>query len=143
MTKRIKVLLTVRPVWLLVAAATLAFAVGIFIPTSPTFRGPLFSIENTILIAATVVLGALIAQLYVDRGQMLTRIGKLEDDLRTVRSDNDESRADLTDAASFINRVGLWISKGCKGPVPQPSERLAKHVDTELWAEEVPVGGTD
>lgn len=136
MSNKIKVILAVRPLWLLVGAVAVAFAAGIIMPMAPGVRGPLVDINDGILIAILVSLGGFVAQLYL-------RMGKLETDLRSFREDNDGLRADLTDAASFINRVGLWVAKGSKGPIPQPSERLSKHVDAELWAEEpVAIGGT-
>lgn len=148
MPKRLKVLLTVRPAWLLVVAVAIAFAGGLLIPTAPTVRGPLLSVENSVLIAALVGLGVLVGNLYMQRGQDLARIGKLEDDLKAAQKDlhsfrdeNSTLRDALNAAASFINRVGLRLMSG-RGPWPQPPEQIASHIDAELW-DDIPAGGTD
>ena len=145
---KFKVIVQGRPVWLLIAAVLAALLVGLLIPTSPTFRGPLVSVENSVLIAALVGLGVLVGNLYMQRGQDLARIGKLEDDLKSAQKDlhsfrdeNSTLRDTLNAAASFINRVGLRLMQG-RGPWPQPPEQIASHIDAELW-DDIPAGGTD
>jgi len=154
----IKLILKTRPIWLMVAAVVVALIIGLIVPTGPTFRGPIVDVNDgtmlTIFGISVTAFGLVLAQMYVDRGQMLTRIGKLEDDLQELRSVIDTERgekrdalADLSAAASFINRIGLawrqWIVTGViPKELPQPPEQLTKHgVDVELW--DAPVGGTD
>ena len=136
MSKKLKVLLTVRPVWLLLVAACVAFLIGVVTPVSAPVRGPLVDINDTILIAVLVTLGGFVAQLYL-------RMGKLEADLEKFRDDNNDLRSDLSAAASFINRIGWWVAKGCKGPMPRPAKRLDEHIDAGLWSDDAAVGGTD
>lgn len=146
MTK-IKLILKARPLWILVLVATLSVIVGLLIPTAPGVRGPLFTVENAILGIVIVALGGFIANLYLDRSQLYTRLGKLEDDVRTLREANEQQRGDLTAAASFINRLGLairkWIDSGMPPrDLPKPPDQLLKHgVDDELWSDAI--GGTD
>ena len=148
MAKKLKVLLTVRPLWLLMAAAVVAFIVGMLTPVTAPFRGPIVDINDTILIAVLIALGAFVAQLYVDRGQMMARIGKLETDLQGFRDENTNLRDDLAAAASFINRIGWWVTQGMPPTKrPRPPQQLAEHIDAELWASGEAigdaVGGTD
>ncbi len=146
MTK-IKVILQGRPVWVLFLVAAAFLVAGLLIPTAPGFRGPLFTVENAILGAVILALGGFIANLYADRGQLYSRLGKLEADLEDLRQKNESQRGDLTAAASFINRLGLWLRKQIvdgllPSDLPQPPEQLLKHgVDDELWSDAV--GGTD
>ena len=148
MTQRIKVLLAVRPVWLLALVIIVAFVAGILTPVTANFRGPIVDINDAILIAVLIALGAFVAQLYVDRGQLYARIGKLEADLKGFRDENSSLRDDLAAAASFINRIGWWVTQGMPpSKRPRPPQQLAEHIDAELWAsgEAVgdAVGGTD
>lgn len=146
MTK-IKVILQGRPPWVLFLVAAVFLVAGLLIPTTPGFRGPLFTVENAILGAVILALGGFIANLYADRGQLYSRLGKLETDIEDLRRQNETQRGDLTAAASFINRLGLWLRKQIvdgilPADLPQPPEQLLKHgVDDELWSDAV--GGTD
>lgn len=146
MTK-IKIILQGRPLWVLFLVAAVALVAGLLIPTAPGVRGPLFTVENAILGAVILALGGFIANLYADRGQLYGRLGKLEADLEDLRKQNESQRGDLTAAASFINRLGLWLRKQIidgllPSDLPQPPEQLLKHgVDDELWSDAV--GGTD
>lgn len=54
------------------------------------------------------------------------RVSKLEDEKQTLNTK-------LSLAASFINRIGLWIRNGNQGPVPQPPLQISEHLDVELW----------
>lgn len=142
---KLKLILHGRPLWVLFVVAALALAVGLLIPTTPGFRGPLFTVENAILGAVILALGGFIANLYADRGQLYTRLGKLEADLEKLREQNETQRGDLIAAASFINHLGLWLRKQIMDGIlpadlPQPPEQLLPHgVDGELYA----IGGTD
>ena len=140
---KLKLTLQGRPLWLLFVVAAAALVAGLLIPTTPGFRGPLFTIENDLLGAVILALGGFIANLYADRGQLYSRLGKLETDLEKLRERNEAQRGDLAAATTFINRVGLWLAGGMKGPLPQPPEQLLKHgVDDELW-DDPALGGTD
>ena len=133
----LKVLMKVRPIWVLLAMVTGAFIIGLFIPTTAQFRGPLVDINDTILVAVLVALGGFVAQLYL-------RLGKLENDLSAFRAKNEDLHNDLAAAASFINRVGLWVTAGMPpAKRPRPPKQLAEHIDAELWADDPAVGGTD
>lgn len=135
-TKRLKVILSGRPLWMLTAIGA-AFVGGILTPVSVPIRGPLVDINDTILIAILVALGGFVAQLYL-------RMGKLESDLAKFREENDGLRADLTAAVSFIDRLGLWIAAGMPPTkMPRPAKRLEDHIDAELWVDDPAVGGTD
>lgn len=149
---KLKLILTVRPIWLLLVVAALALIIGLLIPVTPDFRGPIVDINDTIMIAILVALGGFIANLYLQRGQDLARIGKLEDNLKAAQQDfqasrdqNDTLRSDLAAAASFINRVGYWITQGMPASKrPRPPKQLDEHgVDMDPWDDEMPIGGTD
>lgn len=145
---KLKLILQTRPAWLFWAGVTIALVVGLLTPTAPGFRGPLLTVENTILGVVIVALGTIVANLW-------QRIGKLEDavrtaqadlrtaqaDLQTFREENSTLRDTLAAAASFINRVGLRLISG-RGPWPQPPAQIAGHIDAELW-DDLPLGGTD
>lgn len=143
---KLKLILQGRPLWVLLVVGAAMLIVGLLIPTTPGFRGPLFTVENAILGAVILALGGFIANLYADRGQLYSRLGKLETDIEDLRRQNETQRGDLTAAASFINRLGLWLRKQIvdgilPADLPQPPEQLLKHgVDDELWDA---VGGTD
>jgi len=144
MADKIKLLLTVRPIWLLGVVILVAFAGGILTPVAAPVRGPIVDINDTILIAVLIALGAFVAQLYVDRGQMMSRIGKLESDLQGFRDENTNLRDDLAAAASFINRIGWWVTQGMPpNKRPRPPQQLAEHIDAELWMNDEAIGGTD
>ena len=96
---------------------------------------PLVDINDGILIAILVALGGFLAQLYL-------RLGKLEDRIGTLETAKSEALDKLAAAASFINRVGFWVARGCVGPMPQPPEQIRAHIDAELWESDAP-GGTD
>lgn len=102
--------------------------IGLLIPLPEGVRGPLVTIDNTILIAVLVALGGFVAQLY-------TRMNKLEADVNRFRDENDGLRADLTAATSFIDRLGIWLLAGSPpDKTPKPAERLREHIDAELWS---------
>lgn len=148
MTK-IKLILKTRPLWILLVVGVFCLIAGLLIPTAPGFRGPLFTVENVILGVVIAALGVFIANLYADRNQLYQRLGKLEDDVRTLRDANESQRGDLTAAASFINRIGLfarqWLTDGVPpARWPQPPKQLLEHgVDGELWDMDDAPGGTD
>lgn len=136
-----KVILAARPVWVLVLVAVVMAAVfwtiGLMTPTTPGFRGPLVDINDGIMIAILVALGGFVLNLY-------NRIGKLETDLQTFRSENDTLRTDLRAATTFIDRVGLWMVAGMPASKrPRQPKQLAEYIDPELWGEDIAVGGTD
>ena len=83
-----------------------ALIVGLLIPTTPGFRGRC-SPWRTRSSAGDPRPGGFIANLYADRGQLYSRLGKLETDIEDLRRQNETQRGDLTAAASFINRLGL------------------------------------
>ncbi len=138
MTK-IKLILTARPLWVLpvlvIVALIAGIAAGVQIPLPPNIRGPLVDINDGILIAFIVALGGILAQLY-------SRVGKLEERIGAVEAAKDEALDKLTAAASFINRIGLWLAKDQRGEMPQPPEQILPHLDAELWPQDA-VGGTD
>ena len=113
-----------------VAAVTIAlvivFAAGLLTPTPPGFRGPLVDLNDTLLIAVLVALGGFVAQLYL-------RMGKLETDVKALQEGKAEALDKLTAAASFINRVGLWIAAGCRDAMPEPPNQILPHIDGKLW----------
>ncbi len=138
MTK-LKLILTTRPLWVLPAVIIIALAVGLTtgvqIPLPPNIRGPLVDINDGILIAFIVALGGILAQLY-------SRVGKLEERITAVEAAKDAALDKLTAAASFINRIGLWLAKDRAGDMPQPPDQILPHIDAELWNDDA-VGGTD
>ena len=137
MADRIKVLLTVRPLWLLVLVIVVAFVGGIVTPVSVPIRGPIIDINDTIMIAILMAFGGIILNLY-------NRIGKLEADLKSFRDENVTLRDDLAAAASFINRIGWWVTQGMPpNKRPRPPQQLAEHIDAELWMNDEAIGGTD
>lgn len=135
---KLKVILQGRPIWLFIVGVAVALSVGLMIPTSSGFRGPLVDINDGLMAAVLIALGGFVAQLYL-------RMGKLEADVARFRDENDGLRADLTAAASFIDRLGLWIAAGMPpGRTPKPAKRLEEHIDAELWTDEsTAVGGTE
>lgn len=135
---KLTLILKARPMWALVVAVCVALGVGLLIPTSANFRGPLVDINDGLMVAILIALGGFVAQLYL-------RMGKLEADVAKFRDENDGLRADLTAAASFIDRLGLWIAAGMPpGRTPKPAKRLEEHIDAELWTDEsTAVGGTE
>lgn len=113
-------------VWITTGLTLAAFALGVLTPVPGAVRGPLVDINDGVLIAVLVALGGFVAQVYL-------RLGKLEDRLGVMEQEKGEALSKLTLAASFINRVGLWLAGGQRGPMPQPSAQLDDHIDTELW----------
>ena len=125
--KTFKVSFKGRPVWLTAIAVAAALVIGILIPMPENARGPLVTVDNTILIAVLVALGGFVAQLYA-------RMNKLEADVFRFRAENDGLRADLTAATTFIDRLGIWLLAGSPpDKTPAPAERLREHIDAELW----------
>lgn len=134
----IKALITVRrPVWLLVlaviATALLGYLSGLLTPIQPEMRSPLLDINDGILLAVLGGMGIFVGHLY-------TRLGKVEDQLRALVADKDAAIDKLNAAASFINRLGLWLAGGQRGPMPAPPDQILHHIDAELW--EPPDNGT-
>lgn len=114
--------------WLLAIAVVTSLVIGLLIPLPEGVRGPLVTVDNTILIAVLVALGGFVAQLY-------TRMNKLEADVSRFRAENDGLRADLTAATTFIDRLGIWLLAGSPpDKTPKPAERLREHIDAELWS---------
>lgn len=150
---KIKVLLTVRPVWMLVVAVLVAVVIGylsgLLTPIPSSSRVPLLDINDAILLGVLAALGIFVGHLY-------TRLGKVEDrnlalearlDAAATRIDAVEAAKDaavdkLTAAASFINRIGLWLTDGQRGPLPKPPNQILPHIDGALWIDDSP-GGTD
>lgn len=145
---KLKLTLRARPIWLYWLSVGAALIAGLLWPTSPGVRGPLLTVENTVLGVVIMALGGVVMNLW-------GRIGKLEDavrsaqedlrtaqaDLQTFREENSTLRDTLSAAASFINRVGLRLISG-RGPWPQPPTQIAEHIDAELW-DDIPTGGTE
>lgn len=137
MTK-FRALVKVRPLWLLVVAVAvtglLGYLSGLLTPIGPDKRAPLLDINDGILLGVLGGLGLFVGHLY-------SRLGKVEDRVAAMEAAKDAAMIKLTAAASFINRVGLWLSAGQRGPMPEPPEQILPHIDAELW--DPPVGGTD
>ena len=126
--KTLKVSVKGRPVWLTALAVVAALVTGILIPMPGNARGPLVTVDNTILIAVLVTLGGFVAQLYA-------RMNKLEADVSRFRAENDGLRSDLTAATTFIDRLGIWLLAGSPpDKTPKPAERLREHIDANLWS---------
>lgn len=132
---QLKLILKGRPIWLLVVAVVVTLVVGLLIPVAPGVRGPLVDINDGILLAILAGMGLFVGNLY-------QRLGKLEDRLGTLEVAKDAALDKLTAAASFINRIGLWLTAGQQGPMPQPPDQILPHIDAELWEQDNP-GGTD
>lgn len=146
MTK-LKATISARPVWLLVVAVvvavTLGFLSGLLTPTPSSSRVPILDINDGILLGVLAGMGLFVGHLY-------TRLGKIEDRnlaLETRITDLENARGEaidkLSSAASFINRVGLWLRGGQRGPMPEPPEQILPHIDAGLWSDDAAVGGTD
>ena len=135
---KFRALVEVRPLWLLVAAVImtglLGYLSGLLTPIGPQQRAPLLDINDGILLGVLAGLGLFVGHLY-------SRLGKVEDKVEALATAKDAALDKLTAAASFINRVGLWMAGGQKGPMPQPPDQILPHIDAELW--DPPVGGTD
>lgn len=132
---RVRHIRKTRPYWVLGVGMILMLVLGVLIPLPPYFRGPLVDINDGILIAVLVAISAFVAQLYVDRGQLLLRMGKLEDSVTDFREENDDLRSDLRAATSFIDSVGLWIVGGMHPSLrPSPPKRLENQINSTLWA---------
>lgn len=129
MTK-FRALVKVRPLWLLVVAVAvtglLGYLSGLLTPIGPDKRAPLLDINDGILLGVLGGLGLFVGHLY-------SRLGKVEDKVEALAAAKDAALDKLTAAASFINRVGLWMAGGQKGPMPQPPDQILPHIDAELW----------
>lgn len=127
---KLKALVTVRPVWLLAVAvvvtALLGYLSGLLTPIQPEMRAPLLDINDGILLAVLGGMGLFVGHLY-------SRLSKVEDRVSAMEAAKDAAMAKLTAAASFINRLGLWLASGQRGPMPQPPEQILPHIDAELW----------
>lgn len=132
---KLKVIVQGRPVWLLIAAVLAALLAGLMIPTAAPIRGPLVDINDGLLIAVLGGLGLFVGHLY-------TRLSKLEDRITAMEAAKDAALDKLTAAASFINRIGLYIAGGMRGPLPEPPEQILPHIDAGFWEQDSP-GGTD
>lgn len=130
MPSKLKALVKVRPLWLLVVAvittALLGYLSGLLTPIQPEYRSPLLDINDGILLGVLGGLGIFVGHLYA-------RLGKVEDKVEAMSAAKDAALDKLTAAASFINRVGLWMVGGQKGPMPQPPDQILPHIDAELW----------
>lgn len=142
---KIKVLLTVRPVWMLVVAVLVAVVIGylsgLLTPIPSSSRVPLLDINDAILLGVLAALGIFVGHLYSRLGKVEDRNLALETRIATLEQARGEAIDKLSAAASFINRVGLWVRGGMRGPMPEPPDQILPHIDAELW--ETPVGGTD
>ena len=96
---------------------------------------PLIDLDTGVSLGILVAFGALIAQLWL-------RVSKLEDKVSTLEAEKSAALDKLTAAASFINRVGLYIAGGMRGPLPEPPEQILPHIDAGFWEQDSP-GGTD
>lgn len=136
---KLKVLLTVRPVWMLVVAVLVAvvigFLSGLLTPIPSSSRVPILDINDGILLGVLAGLGIFVGHLY-------SRLAKLEDRIEAVEAAKDAAVDKLTAAASFINRIGLWLTDGQRGPLPKPPNQILPHIDGALWIDDSP-GGTD
>lgn len=139
---KFKLVLQTRPIWLLIAAVAIALIVGLMIPTTADFRGPLVDINDGVLIAVITGLGVFVTGLGLFVAQLYQRLGRLEDRIGTIETAKDAALDKLTAAASFINRIGLWLAAGQRGPMPQPPDQILPHIDAELWGDEA-IGGSD
>ncbi len=120
--------------WMMpILAAAIAFPIGVLAPIPG--KQPFVDVNDAILIAVLVAVGGFLAQLYL-------RMGKLEDKVAQLEAARSEALDKLGAAASFINRIGLWLAKGAVGPMPQPPAQIRDHIDAELWESDAP-GGTD
>lgn len=136
---KLKVLLTVRPVWMLVVAVLVAvvigFLSGLLTPIPSSSRVPILDINDGILLGVLAGLGIFVGHLY-------SRLAKLEDRIEAVEAAKDAAVDKLSAAASFINRIGLWLTDGQRGPLPKPPNQILPHIDGALWIDDSP-GGTD
>ena len=130
-----------RPVRLFGVGLVLALVVGLLIPEAPGVRGPLVDISDGLMLGVLAGLGLFIGNLYSRLGKLEERNAQLEGRIATLESAKSEALDKLA-AASFINRVGLWIARGCLGPMPQPPDQIRPHIDAELW-EDPAIGGTE
>lgn len=134
---KLRVAIAARPVWLLVVAVVVAvllgYLSGLLTPTSPESRTPLLDINDAILLAVLGGMGVFVGHLY-------SRLGKVEDRVNALVAAKDAAIDKLNAAASFINRLGLWLASGQRGPMPTPPDQILPHIDAELW--EPPDTGT-
>lgn len=146
MTK-LKVALVARPVWLLIVAVAVAVALGflsgLLTPIPSSSRVPLLDINDGILLGVLAGLGLFVGHLYSRLGKVEDRNLALETRITNLETARGEAIDKLASAASFINRVGLWLRGGQRGPMPEPPEQILPHIDAELWSDDTTVGGTD
>jgi hypothetical protein len=147
MMTKLKALVTVRPVWLLVVAvavtALLGYLSGLLTPLQPSMRAPLLDINDGMMLGVLAALGLFVGHLYSRLGKVEDRNLALEDRIAKLETARGEAIDKLASAASFINRVGLWLRGGQRGPMPEPPEQILPHIDAELWDVPDAVGGTE
>lgn len=138
MTAKFRAIVKVRPLWLLVVAVVatglVGYLSGLLTPLAPDKRAPLLDINDGILLGVLGGMGLFVGHLY-------TRLSKVEERVTAMEDAKDAAMVKLTAAASFINRVGLWLAGGQRGPLPEPPEQILPHIDAELW--ETPASPTE
>lgn len=90
-------------------------------------------VTTAIIGGAAALLAAWLTWVASGAGRLQARVDKLETRVQTLEDEKTALARQLTAAASFINRVGLWIAGGHRGRMPQPPEQILPHIDAELW----------
>ena len=93
----------------------------------------LYTVIGTVLTALVTVAGSVLVAWIGRRAEReqscAERLDALEDELDTVK------RLQRV-AAHFIDRIGLWLAGGQRGPAPRPPKDLDAQIDPSLWGEE-------
>ena len=130
---KLKLILQGRPLWLLFVVGAAMLIVGLLIPTTPGFRGPLFTVENAILGAVILALGGFIEQLAsVDcrlavgvPGEELARVQQMKIG-QMIRDKGGEIEV-RTDACDNDPRIGgNRCRKDLRQPPPIPIDSWVK-----------------
>lgn len=99
------------------------------------------SFDPSLAVALITLIGGLLGgwMLYLASGSrdLRARIESLESRMTTLEAEKNRLSTLVSAAASFINRVGQWISCGQSGPMPTPPPQLHDHIDTELWRDDL------
>ena len=101
------------------------------------------SIVVAIIAAVSLALGAWLTWVASGTGRLQQRVDKLEERVQSLETEKANLALLLTLAASFINRIGLWLLGGQHAPRPEPPEQLRPHLDGELWEPDDRIGGTE
>lgn len=91
------------------------------------------AVLSGLIVAAGSVVVARISGRSSSETTLWERVERLEDDVVRLNNEVRQSSRLVSAAATFIDRVGIWIEAGMRTRRPLPPAQLHDLIDTTLW----------